>query len=97
MATALLQVILGVVQVPIQERVLSRLGGFRAEVVTWVISLALSLLAVWVTGGFAGGFAPPPWNFLDPSVSIAYWSAVLTPTRLAAAMTFQALKGRHLL
>ena len=97
MATALLQVILGMIQVPIQEKVLSRFHGFWAELATWGISLSLSLLAVWATGGFAGGFAPPPWDWLDPSESIAYWSAVLTPTRLAAAMTYQALKDRRVI
>ena len=97
MATALLQVILGVVQVPIQERLLSGLSGWKAEVATWAISLGLAVVATWVTGGYAGGFSPPPWDWADPSAFISYFSIALTPTRLTAAIAFHAFRERKLI
>jgi hypothetical protein len=81
----------GVLQPFIQEALVrNRVNDIQAQVVTWVISGVLTVIAIWATGGFAPSvFSPPPFSLADPSGFLAYVAARYTPIRAVAWVVFK--------
>lgn len=74
---------------PFLQEVLTRghWTGRTMHVITVGFSFALALVAVWVTGGLAGGHVPA-FTLLDPSPLLGFLVAKLTPVYALSQIVF---------
>lgn len=78
-AEAVVTFLVGLAQPFIQEAITrGRWTGRAAHTVTVLFSAALALVAVYVTGGFAGGTIPA-FSAIDPSPLLGFLVAKLAP------------------
>ena len=85
--------VLGALQPYAQEVLLrNNLTGTPAHLATIAFSGLLALLAVWVTGGLAGGHVPV-FSLVDPSALLGFLIAKLAPVYLLSQTVFIAFNG----
>ena len=89
-AQAVILFLVGALQ-PYAEEFLFRthISGLTAHLVTIAFSSVLALVAVWVTGGFAGDQVPL-FSLADPSPLLGFLVAKLAPVYALSQIVYQA-------
>lgn len=80
--------LVGLIQAPLQELLFrNHVDGRGAVLATIGVSAALALVAVWLTGGLAGGTVPA-FTLADPSPLLAFVVVKLAPVYALSQIVF---------